>query len=63
VVFCKDASCVTNAEINIAATAKTKTQFKLICETFHFVYKIQQNFTFQNGAKTLQITPIFDGVA
>jgi len=47
-VFCKDANCVANAEINIAlgvANAKTKTQLKLICQTFHFVYKIQRNFT------------------
>jgi len=45
------------------AKAKTKTQLKLICEIFHFVYKIQQNFTFQSGVNTLQIIPIFDDVA
>jgi len=28
-----------------AAHAKTKTQLKLICQIFHFVYKIQKNFT------------------
>jgi len=27
------------------------------------VYEIPQNFTFYNGVKTLQITPIFNGVA
>jgi len=41
---------------------KTKTQLKLICQIFHFVYNIQQNFTIWNGVKTLQITPICNGV-
>jgi len=31
---------------------------KLIYQTFHFTYKIQQNFTIWNGVKTLEITPI-----
>jgi len=36
---------------------------KLICQIFHFAIKIQQNFTIENGVKTLEISPIFDGVA
>ena len=35
----------------------------LICQTFDFAYKIQQNFTIWNGVETLEITPIFNGVA
>jgi len=36
---------------------------KLICQIFYFAYKIQQNFTVQNGFKTLKITLLFNGVA
>jgi len=32
----KDANCVANA--------KTKIHLKLVCQTFHFAYEIQQNF-------------------
>jgi len=35
----------------------------LSCQTFHFAYKIQQNFTIWNGVETLEITSIFNGVA
>jgi len=35
----------------------------LICQTFHFAYKIQQRFTIWNGVETLDITRIFDGVS
>ena len=34
-------------------------QLKLICQIFHFAYKIQQNFTICNGVKTLESTSIF----
>jgi len=40
----KDANCVSNAEIKqlfSVANTKTKTQLKLICQIFHFAYKIQ----------------------
>jgi len=35
---------------------------KLICQTFDFIYESQQNFTTYNGAETLEITAIFNGV-
>jgi len=62
-VVSKDANCVANAEIKYVANAKTKTQLKLICQIFHFAYKIKQNFTIWNVVKTLEITPIFNGAA
>jgi len=37
------------------ANAKTKTQLKLICKTFHFACKIERNFAIWNGVKTLEI--------
>jgi len=36
---------------------------KLICQIFHFAYKLQQNFTIWKGVETLEITPSFNGVA
>jgi len=40
-------SVLANAQIKLfsVTNAKTKTQLILICQTFHFAYKIQQNFT------------------
>jgi len=34
-------------------------QLKLVCQIFHFAYKIQQNLTIKNSVKTLDIAPIF----
>jgi len=36
---------------------QNKNQLKLICQIFHFAYKIQQNFAIWSGVKSLEITP------
>ena len=44
------------------ANAKTKTQLKLICQIFDFIYESQQNFTIKDDAKSLEGHTNFNGV-
>jgi len=45
------------------SSAKTKAQLELICQIFHFSYRIQQITLFRMVLKRLKIPQFFNGVA